>query len=146
MGEAKRRKKKDPNYGKSEMIGDRTYLEWKKYLYFTDREWREIKPYFRVVDSVNEVDREVDGVWIYINEGQRNIAFTGRFTSYLPSNGEVLTEPPCRVVDSFDDIDDSIDAIWKYKDRNGRQKIFFTGKFSEAIFETFISPSGHVRK
>ena len=138
MGEAKRRRRKDPSYGKSEMIGGRTYLEWKKYLYFTDREWKEMKPHFRVVNSVKEIDGVVDGVWIYIDKGQENIAFTGRFTSYLSSDMETLIEPLYRVVDSPDDIDDSIDAVWKYKDKNGREKISFTGKASERLFDAFI--------
>ena len=130
---------KDPNYGKVEMIGGKSYLEWKKYLYFTDKQWKEIKPYFRVVDSADEVDGVVDGVWIYFDKGKENIAFTGRFASYSFSNEEVmeemLIEPHYRMVDSPDLIDDSIDAVWKYKDERGNVRISYTGKAAQSVFD-----------
>ena len=80
MGEAKRRKKLDPNYGKPVVIGGKTDLEWKKEWCFKDREWQKIKPYFRVVNTVDDVDKTVDGVWIYTDdEGNEVIAASRGF-------------------------------------------------------------------
>ena len=85
MGEANRRKKLDPNYGKPVIIGDKTDLEWKKYLRFTDKEWQKIKPHFRVVETTDDVDDSVDGIWTFINEnGKRIISFTGSFVDMHP--------------------------------------------------------------
>ena len=84
MGEAKRRKKLDPNYGKPVVIGGKTDLEWKKEWCFTDREWQKIKPYFRVVNTVDDVDKTVDGVWIYTDdEGDEVIVASGSFVKDL---------------------------------------------------------------
>ena len=74
MGEASRRKKLDPNYGKPVMIGDKTEFEWKKAYVI------QIKPYFRVVETTDDVDDSVDGVWIYTKkDGKRMISYTGSF-------------------------------------------------------------------
>ena len=80
MGRASRRKKLKSNYGKPLTIDDMTELEWKKYLRYTDREWEKVKPHFRVVETVDDVDDSVDGVWIYTKkDGKRNISYTGSF-------------------------------------------------------------------
>ncbi len=68
MGEAKRRKKLDPNYGKSVVTSGKSDWEWKKELGLTNREWQKIKPYFRVVDTLDDVDMTVDGFWIYTDD------------------------------------------------------------------------------
>ena len=83
MGEAKRRKLIDPNYGKpkpEEIIGGRTESEWQQKLGFTSKEWKSIKPNFRVVNTRDDVDDFADGVWIYKNDqGKETISFTGSF-------------------------------------------------------------------
>ena len=83
MGEAKRRKMLDPNYGKhksEEIIGHRTESEWRKKLGFTVRKWKKVQPNFRVVDNYDDVDDSIDGLWVYKNEyGQEMLSFTGYF-------------------------------------------------------------------
>ena len=134
MGEAKRRKLRDPNYGKVEMIGGKSYLEWKKRLYFTDKQWKEIKPHFRVVDASDDVDEAIDGVWIYSDKGKKNIAFTGRFVSCVSSDVDTFIEPCYREVENSDFVDDSVDAVWKYKDKKGNVKVSCTGKAADKVF------------
>ena len=82
MGEAKRRKKQDPNYGKSPMMGWRTELEWRRKLGITEREWTEAKQELKVVNSINDVDESMDAIWIYKdNKGEEIIKPTGMFAS-----------------------------------------------------------------
>ena len=156
MGEAKRRKKSDPNYGKPVIIGDKNDSEWKKHLCFTDRQWQKIKPHFKLVNSIDDVDDSIDGVWRYIDEeDQEKVVLTGSFISYLSDEeeeetiiknqtkivnnfndiNESIDKDQIRIVDSFDDIDESIDGVWKYKDKEGRQKISFTGSAAKNLFE-----------
>ena len=132
MGEAKRRKKLDPNYGKPVVIGGKTDLEWKKEWCFTDREWQNIKPYFRVVDTVDDVDKMVDGVWIFYFQGKERIGFTGKFANDFGGEENVV-ESDLIVVDSRDDVDDRIDAVWKYKDDKGTCRFSYTGTFANEV-------------
>ena len=82
MGEAKRRKKQDPNYGKSHVMGWRTELEWKKILGIPEKEWTKIKHDLKVVNSINDIDESVNGVWIYKNDkGDEIIKPTGIFAA-----------------------------------------------------------------
>ena len=77
MGEAKRRKKLDPNYGKSPMMGWRTESEWKKRLRVPERHWDKIKPDLRIVDSRDDIDESVSAVWIYRDDEGEVIKPTG---------------------------------------------------------------------
>ena len=84
MGEARRRKLLDPSYRRSKsnkLIGGRTESQWKKRLNFTDRKWRKIKPYFRVVDTCDDVDSFIDGIWVYYSDydSKEVLSFTGCF-------------------------------------------------------------------
>ena len=136
MGESKRRKRLDVNYGKPVKIGNRTELEWKKELSFTDREWQRIRPHFRVVDTVEDVNESIDGVWIYYFCGRETIGFTGRFAEEF-GHEENVVQSNFIMVDSEGDIDDSVDAIWRYKDREGKEKISYTGRFADEKFKDF---------
>ena len=85
MGEAKRRKRLDPNYGKSSMMGWRTELEWKKILGFPEGFWVEVKHDLRVVNTLDDVDESLDRVWIYKDEkGQEVMKPTGIFIDIFP--------------------------------------------------------------
>ena len=82
MGEAKRRKKLDPNYGKSPMMGWRTELEWKKKLGVPEKHWAQAKSDLRIINSLNDVDESIDAVWIYKDKkGNEIIKPTGGFAS-----------------------------------------------------------------
>ena len=138
MGEAKRRKKLDPNYGKPVIIGDKNDSEWKQDLCFTDRQWRKIKPHFKLVNSIDDVDDTIDGVWRYIDEeDQEKVVLTGSFISYLSNEEEeeTIIKEQIRIVDSRDDVDESTDGVWKYTDEEGKQKISFTGSAAKNFFE-----------
>ena len=130
MGESKRRKRLDINYGKPVKIGNRTELEWKKELLFTDREWQRVRPHFRVVDTIEDIDEDIDGVWICYFQGEETIAFTGRFSEEFGHEKNVV-QSNFIIVDSADDVDDRVDAIWRYKDKQGREKFAYTGRFAE---------------
>ena len=138
MGEAKRRKKLDPNYGKPVIIGDKSDSEWKEHLCFTDRQWRKIKPHFKLVNSIDDVDDTIDGVWRYIDEKyQEKVILTGSFISYLSDEEEeeTIVKDQIRIVDSRDDVDESIDGVWKYIDEKGKLKISFTGNAAQDFVE-----------
>jgi hypothetical protein len=83
MGESKRRKQIDPNYGKpkqEENLGGKSESEWREKLKYSVHEWKQIKPYFRVVKKFEDVDDSFDGVWIYKNDmGKEIVSLTGRF-------------------------------------------------------------------
>ncbi|MHC5599519.1 MAG: hypothetical protein ACYTXC_26895 [Nostoc sp.] len=83
MGEAKRRKQLDLNYGKpkpEEIIGGKLESEWREKLRYSAHQWKQIKPYFRILDKDEDVDDSFDGVWIYKKDtGEEMISFTGRF-------------------------------------------------------------------
>ena len=82
MGEAKRRKKINPNYGKSQMMGWRTELEWKKKLGIPEKYWAKAKSDLRIVNSLNDIDESIDAVWIYKDKkGNEIIKPTGGFAS-----------------------------------------------------------------
>ena len=156
MGEAKRRKKLDPNYGKPVIIGDKNDSEWKEHLCFTDRQWRKIKHHFKLVNSIDDVDDTIDGVWRYIDEeDQEKVVLTGSFISYLSDEqeeetiikdqitaansfnniNEYIDKDQIRIVDSRDDVDESIDGVWKYIDEEGKLKISLTGSAANNFFE-----------
>ena len=136
MGESKRRKRLDVNYGKPVKIGNRTELEWKKELSFTDREWQRIRPHFRVVEDMEDVNQNIDGVWICYFKGKETIVFTGRFEDEFGYE-ENVTQSNFIIVDSADDVIDSVDAIWRYRDEQGREKFAYTGRFAEERFKNF---------
>ena len=77
MGEAKRRKKLDPNYGKSPMMGWRTESEWKKRLHIPDKHWNKMKHDLRVVESRDDIDESISAVWIYRDDEGEVIKPTG---------------------------------------------------------------------
>ena len=82
MGEAKRRKKLDPNYGKSPIMGWRTQSEWKRKLRITEREWTEAKQELKVVNSINDIDESINAIWIYKDDKDDEIIKpTGIFAS-----------------------------------------------------------------
>ena len=68
MGEAKRRKKLDSNFGKAKRYIFRwTELEVQRKMKCTNREWANLVPYIRVVDSQKDVDESVKGLWFYLS-------------------------------------------------------------------------------
>ena len=78
MGEAKRRKKLDPNYGKPKLINGKSKLEILKRINMTPQQCRELEPYTRIINSPNEIDDSIDGIWIYKkDQGKIGISFTG---------------------------------------------------------------------
>ena len=82
MGEAKRRKKLDPNYGKSPMMGWKTELEWKRTLGVPERDWDEIKCDLKIINSINDINESIDAVWIYKdNKNNEIIKPTGIYAS-----------------------------------------------------------------
>ena len=62
MGEAKRRRKLDPSFGKSEkpdledIVGGKPYSEWRHKFGYTKKEWERLRPYFRVVPTTHDAD------------------------------------------------------------------------------------------
>ena len=82
MGEAKRRKKLDPNYGKSPMIGWRTESAWKRILRVPEKDWARAKSDLRVVNSINDIDESINAIWIYKDDKSDEIIKpTGIFAS-----------------------------------------------------------------
>ncbi len=88
MGEARRRKKLDPNFGKpkppeiDDVIYNRKESEWQRELGLTKKEWKRIKPTIRIVESANDVDDSIDALWIYKkNSRQTGVSFTGTFAA-----------------------------------------------------------------
>ncbi len=77
MGEAKRRKKLDPNYGKSPMMGWRTESEWKKRLRIPEKHWDKMKHDLKVVESRDNIDESISAVWIYKDDEGEVIKPTG---------------------------------------------------------------------
>ena len=88
MGEAKRRKKLDPNFGQpkppkpEKIFAGKTESQWKEELKLPDNEWNEIKYHLRTANNRDEVDSEIDAVWIYTrDDGKKNISFTGNLAN-----------------------------------------------------------------
>ena len=72
MGEAKRRKKLDPTFGQSQLIiHGRTEEQMRRELDISMRRWIELKPYIRVVDTSEDVDDSITGLWFYLSEDGR---------------------------------------------------------------------------
>ena len=82
MGEAKRRKKLDPNYGKSPIMGWRTESAWKRILRIPEKDWARAKSDLRVINSINDIDESINAIWIYKDDkGDEIIKPTGIFAS-----------------------------------------------------------------
>ena len=142
MGEAKRRKKLDPNYGNVRSLAGHIGHRWREVLSLTNQQWVDIKSYFRFVATPDDVDFTVDGIWFYFYKGRERLGLTGRFISYFPDDyfdTDVIVH--ARDIDSPEDIDDSLDAVWKYRDGNGVTKISYTGSFAHEFAPEVISNS-----
>ena len=91
MGEAKRRKKLDPNYGKSKakrIVFDKTKLEVdneneiriEDVLSLIKEKSKKTNSKLKAVDNFDDVDESVDGMWEYKDEnGQLKMSFTGDY-------------------------------------------------------------------
>ena len=90
MGEAKRRKKLDPNYGKIS----------KKHHKNTTKD--EIENNIKLIQDQSEIENNT------------------------------------RFIQDESEIDESLDAIWRWTNKQGEEKISFTGKFAENLFNNFL--------
>ena len=117
MGEAKRRKKLDPNYGKSPMMGWRTELEWKKRLGILEKYWAEARADLKVVETIDDVDESIDAVWIYKDaEDNEILKKTGRF---LEKPRDKMSE----IYEIIDFLNNTPDGKHVFEDERGRVEI-----------------------
>ena len=91
MGEAKRRKKLDPNYGKSKVkriVFDKTKLEvdneneitMEDVLSLLKEKSKKTDSKLKSVDNFDDVNELVDGIWEYEDEnGESKMSFTGDY-------------------------------------------------------------------
>ncbi|MEL4897574.1 hypothetical protein [Crocosphaera sp. Alani8] len=102
MGEAKRRKKLDPNYGQrsvSDLKGGLSSNQWREKLGFSLSQWQKVWPDFQVVENIEKIDEGADGVWIYgTKEGTEGIYFSGKFMK-----AEFLLSLPKKVQSFYSD-------------------------------------------